>query len=62
MPSQQYYLELDDPNVCDLDSETSSVTAKELGYTELFLKDRSILSFICGCFLITLQRLALWDR
>ena len=42
MPSQQYYLELQDEEICELDASTSTVTASNLGHTDLILKDKSM--------------------
>ena len=53
MPSQQYFLELDDPTICELDMDMSHVTAKEFGFTEIVLKDRSILKLMLYlCYLV----------
>lgn len=48
MPSQQYYLELEDPTIAKLNTDTSTVTAQEFGYTEIVLKDKSILYAVCS--------------
>ena len=41
MPSQQYFLEVIDDAIGELDQKTSIVTAKEQGFTEIVLKDKS---------------------
>ena len=41
MPSQQYFLELQDAEIGELETKTSIVTALKLGSTELVLKDKS---------------------
>ena len=41
MPSQQYFLEVIDDAIGELDQKTSVVTAKEQGFTEIVLKDKS---------------------
>ena len=43
MPHKQYYLEIQDDDICELDVQTSMATAKVMGNTEIVLKDRSIL-------------------
>ena len=43
MPSQQYYLQLDDNTIATLDTKTSVATGIEFGDTEIKLKDKSIL-------------------
>ncbi|KAK3608986.1 hypothetical protein CHS0354_020538 [Potamilus streckersoni] len=42
MPSSQFYLEVQDKLICELDSSTSVATAMELGETEIRLRDRNI--------------------
>ena len=44
MPSPQYYLEVKNPELASLNTAVSTVTGTEYGYTEIILKDRSILS------------------
>ena len=41
MPSQQYYLEVVNNEIGELDVKTSVVQAKEHGFTEVVLKDKS---------------------
>ena len=41
MPSQQYFLEVINDAIGELDQKTSVVTAKEQGFTEIVLKDKS---------------------
>ena len=41
MPSQQYYLEVINDSIGELDFKTSTVKAKEHGFTEIVLKDKS---------------------
>ncbi len=45
MPSQQYFLELQDAEIGELETKTSIVTALKLGSTELVLKDKSEIYF-----------------
>ncbi len=41
MPSQQYYLDVVNSSIGELDVKTSIVTAKQQGFTEVVLKDKS---------------------
>ena len=41
MPSQQYYLEVINNAIGELDVRASVVQAKEAGFTEVVLKDKS---------------------
>lgn len=41
MPSDEYYLEVADPEIGKLDVDTSIVTAKKLGHTSIRLKDKN---------------------
>ena len=45
MPSQQYFLKVIDDAIGELDQKTSVVTAKEQGFTEIVLKDKSKSSY-----------------
>ena len=47
MPSQQYFLEVINDAIGELDQKTSVVTAKEQGFTEIVLKDKSKGYFSC---------------
>ena len=49
MPSQQYYLQLDDEAICSLHTPTSLATGTEFGDTEIKLKDKSILLVFYTC-------------
>ena len=49
MPSQQYYLEVVNNEIGELDVKTSVVQAKEHGFTEIVLKDKSK---FCNLFLL----------
>lgn len=43
LPSDQYYLEVADKTIANLDTETSTVTALKYGSTSVIVKDRCIL-------------------
>ena len=43
MPSDQFYLEIEDKSISELEASTSLATALELGSTEVVLMDKSIL-------------------
>ena len=45
LPSDQYYLQLTNETVAELDPETSRVTGLVPGYTEVILHNKSILDF-----------------
>lgn len=43
MPSTQYYLQMENDTIASLDSSVSTVTAQDMGNTEIRLKDKRIL-------------------
>lgn len=49
MPSAQFYLEVEEKDVCTLNPKTSVATGSEMGSTEIKLMDKSILLAKTNC-------------